>query len=170
MCDFEKNGRIYTKSVEREKIRTYGETRSCDILTIGGRIVALDDVEVVRLAEQSSVHEGKLLAGRQLTRASVAREAGQMINPFSGPSHPIPGAHAASAFRALCAESSTNTRSENSHSVLSGKRINCRGISSASVSGYRDVSIFISYLRFIGDSQCSRLDQRLRSVMITAGI
>lgn len=35
-----------------------------------------------------------------------------------------------------------------SHSVSSGKRINCGGISSASVSAYRDVSIFIStYVR-----------------------
>jgi len=77
-----------------------------DRLTIGRGIVALDDVEIMRLAEQSGVQEGELFAGRQLTRASVAREAGQMINPFPGPSHPVAGAHAASAFRALCAESS----------------------------------------------------------------
>lgn len=79
---------------------------SRDILTIGGGVVALDDVEIVRFAEQSGVQEGELLAGRQLTRASVACEAGQMINPFSGSSHPISGAYATPAFRALRTESS----------------------------------------------------------------
>lgn len=77
-----------------------------DILTIGGGVIALDDVEIVRFAEQSGVQEGELLAGRQLTRASVACEAGQMINPFPGPPHPIPGADAAPAFRAFRPESS----------------------------------------------------------------
>lgn len=104
---------IRSKSVEGKKLGRISGAYSCDILTIGGGIVAFDDVEIMRLAEQSGVHKGKLLAGRQLTRTSVAREAGQMINPFSSPSHPIPGAHAASAFCALCAESSTNTRSGN---------------------------------------------------------
>jgi len=81
-------------------------TCSYDILTIGRGVVALDDVEIVRLAEQPCVQEGELLAGRQLTRASVACEAGQMINPFPSPSHPIPSTHASPAFRAFRAEGS----------------------------------------------------------------
>jgi len=97
-------------SISRRQVSTFASAGILrDRLTIGRGVVALDDVEIMRLAEQSGVQEGELFAGRQLTRASVAREAGQMINPFPGPSHPIAGAHAASAFRALCAESSANT-------------------------------------------------------------
>lgn len=67
-------------------------------------VVALDDVEVVGLAEEPRVQQGELLPGGQLTRTSVAGETRQMINPLSGPSHPVACAHAAAAFRALCAE------------------------------------------------------------------
>jgi len=93
-------------------------TMTClyDILTIGRGVVALDDVEIVCLAKQSGVQEGELLTGRQLTRASVACEAGQMINPFPSPSHPIPSAHAAPAFRALCSKSSAKHEKHNSYS------------------------------------------------------
>lgn len=75
------------------------------------RVVALDHVEVMRLAEKPGVQERELLAGGQLTGASVAGEAGQMIDPVLGPPYPIPGAHAAPALGAFRAESSANTNS-----------------------------------------------------------
>jgi len=74
-----------------------------------GRVVTLDHVQIMGLAEQPGVQERKLLARGQLAGTRVAGEAGQMIDPFPGPSHPVAGAHAASAFRALGAESSANT-------------------------------------------------------------
>lgn len=72
------------------------------------RVVTLDHVEIVRFAEQPSVQKRKLFTGGQLTGASVAGEAGQMIDPILGSSHPIPGSHAASALGAFRAESSAN--------------------------------------------------------------
>lgn len=74
-----------------------------------GRVVTLDHVEIVRLAEQSGVQKRELLARGQLTGTSVAGEAGQVIDSVFGPSHPIPGAHAAPALGAFRAESSANT-------------------------------------------------------------
>lgn len=75
-----------------------------------GRVVTLDHVEIMSLAEKSGVQKGELLAGRQLAGASVAGEAGQVIDSVFGPSHPVPGAHAAPALGALRPESSANTR------------------------------------------------------------
>jgi hypothetical protein len=45
-------------------------------LTIRGCAAAVDGVEVVRFAENSSVVQGELLAGGQLSLARIAREAG----------------------------------------------------------------------------------------------
>lgn len=73
-----------------------------------GRVVTLDHVEIVRLAEQPGVQERELLAGGQLTGASVAGETGQMIDSVLGPPHPISGAHAASALGAFRAKSPAN--------------------------------------------------------------
>lgn len=82
-----------------------------------GRVVTLDDVEIMRLAEQSGVQKRELLSRGQLTGTGVAGEAGQMIDPVFGPSHPIPGAHATPALGAFRAESSANTNTARDESI-----------------------------------------------------
>jgi len=77
----------------------------------GGRVVALDHIQVVSLAEQPGVQEGELLTRGQLARAGVAGETRQVVDSVFGPSHPIARAHAAPAFRTLGAEGSANTNS-----------------------------------------------------------
>lgn len=101
------DGKLFLREGRPDPFRLATFAAVFRIAILRGRgIVSFDHVEVVSFAEQSGIQQGELLPCGQLTRAGVAGETGQVINPFPGPSHPVSCAHASTTLCTFCTESS----------------------------------------------------------------
>ena len=80
------------------------EMRVLKPLTVRRGARAVDRFDVVRLAEDPGLRDAELLSRRELPLASVAGEAGEVVDLLLGLAHPVRGGDHARALEALRAE------------------------------------------------------------------